>query len=146
MARKTKKIIIDHQTIADAVQKAGNRARAYLRDPAKAMKLLTAAARKAGDKTPADGPLADVWNYLQAFFRLVKAYIQKQYTDIPWQSIVRVTAAIIYFVMPADLIPDVIPVAGLMDDAAVIGFVIRSVRADLDAFLAWESQQTDTAN
>lgn len=146
MARKPKKIELDQKTIADAVQKVGSRAGAYLRDPAKAKKLLTDAARKAGDKAPTDGPLADVWNYLQAFFRLLKAYTQKQYTDVPWQSIVLVTAAILYFVMPADLIPDVIPVAGLVDDAAVVGFVIKSVKADLDAFLAWEAHQTATNN
>ena len=43
--------------------------------------------------------------------------------------------------MPADLIPDFIPVAGLVDDAAVIAFVVARIRVDLDAFMAWEAAQ-----
>jgi uncharacterized membrane protein YkvA (DUF1232 family) len=149
MPRKSKKIELDQKTIADAVQKAGSRAEAYVRDPAKAKKLLTDAVRKAGDKMPTEGPLVDVWNYLQALFRLLSAYTRQQYTEIPWQSIVLVAAAILYFVMPADLIPDFIPVAGLIDDAAVVAFVVARIRADLDAFMAWEVAQNtsdDKAN
>jgi len=35
-------------------------------------------------------------------------------------------AAVIYFVIAFDLIPDALPVFGLMDDAAVIGCVARA--------------------
>jgi len=48
------------------------------------------------------------------------------------------TAAIIYFVNPADVIPDVIPLVGYVDDAAVIAWVVAAIRADLDAFRRWE--------
>ena len=36
------------------------------------------------------GQLAEVWNYLQALFRLLSAYTRQQYTEIPWQSILLV--------------------------------------------------------
>ncbi len=42
--------------------------------------------------------------------------------------------------MPLDLVPDFLP-AGLVDDAAVLAFVIYLVRDELDAFLEWESNQ-----
>jgi uncharacterized membrane protein YkvA (DUF1232 family) len=142
MPRKSKNIELDQKTIAEAVKKAGSRAGAYVRDPAKAKKLLTDAVRKAGDQMPTEGPLVDVWNYLQALFRLLSAYTRQQYTEIPWQSILLVAGAILYFVMPADLIPDFIPAAGLVDDAAVIAFVVARIRTDLDAFMAWETAQT----
>jgi uncharacterized membrane protein YkvA (DUF1232 family) len=48
---------------------------------------------------------------------------------------------IIYFVSPIDLIPDFIPVAGYVNDAAVIAFVVRQVKIDLDKFTAWEAEQ-----
>jgi len=142
MPRKSKKIELDQKTIAAAVKKAGSCAGAYVHDPAKAKKLLADAVRKAGDQMPTEGPLVDVWNYLQALFRLLSAYTRQQYTEIPWQSILLVAGAILYFVMPADLIPDFIPVAGLVDDAAVIAFVVARIRTDLDAFMAWETVQT----
>jgi uncharacterized membrane protein YkvA (DUF1232 family) len=74
---------------------------------------------------------------------LLRAYIRGDYRDIPWGSIVLVIVAIIYFVSPIDLIPDIIPVIGLTDDAAVIAFVIAQIKADLDNFLAWEVERLD---
>jgi hypothetical protein len=114
MSRKAKKINLDQNTIADAVQKTGSRAASYLHDPAKARQLLTSAMGKAGEQKPTDGPLAEVWHYLQALLRLLGAYTRREYTDIPWGSILLVAGAILYFVMPVDLIPDLIPVGGLV--------------------------------
>jgi uncharacterized membrane protein YkvA (DUF1232 family) len=47
-------------------------------------------------------------------------------------------AAIIYFLTPFDLIPDGVPVFGLMDDAAVIGCVARANLTALSNFRKWE--------
>lgn len=52
-----------------------------------------------------------------------------------------ITGAIIYFVTPVDLILDWIPLLGFIDDAAVVVFVIRQIRSDLDKFLEWEAGQ-----
>jgi hypothetical protein len=42
------------------------------------------------------------------------------------------------FISPLDLIPDTIPGVGLLDDAVVVGRVIKSVRKELEQFRAWE--------
>ena len=44
------------------------------------------------------------------------------------------------FVSPIDAIVDVIPVLGLVDDAAVLAWVFRQVRWELDAFREWEGR------
>src|SRR4029077_12096648 len=44
----------------------------------------------------------------------------------PANSILMIVAAVIYFVSPFDLIPDSIPVLGLVDDASVLTFVAGS--------------------
>jgi uncharacterized membrane protein YkvA (DUF1232 family) len=41
---------------------------------------------------------------------------------------------------PIDLIPDVTPVIGFVDDAAVLAWVLRRVRKDLDTFRTWEDE------
>jgi uncharacterized membrane protein YkvA (DUF1232 family) len=41
-------------------------------------------------------------------------------------------AALLYFLIIPDLIPDVVMPVGLLDDTAVIGAVARSLRRDLD--------------
>ena len=132
--RKTKPT---KKEIAMAIERTKNKAEEYARDPNKAKELLDDAMKKAKSYEKNRGPLADVWGYLMALFRLLRAYIRRDYREIPVGSIVLVIVAIIYFVSPIDLIPDILP-GGFIDDAAVIAFVIAQIKADLDNFLAWE--------
>ena len=68
---------------------------------------------------------------------LINSYAKKQYTDIPIGSIVAVVGALLYFVSPVDLIPDMIPGIGLLDDAAVVAACLSLVKIDLDAYSLW---------
>jgi uncharacterized membrane protein YkvA (DUF1232 family) len=126
------------EAIENEVNKKKVRAEDYLHDPDKSKELLDQAIKKANSKETNKGPLADVWNSLKALVRMFQAYIHREYTKVPWGSIVLVVVAIIYFVSPIDLVFDWIPVAGFIDDAAVIAFVIKQIKNDLDAFLKWE--------
>ena len=73
--------------------------------------------------------------------RLVRAYGTGEYKVVPWETVALIIVALVYFVSPLDFIPDVIPVAGYVDDAAVIGFVVASVKTDLDEFVEWETER-----
>ena len=95
------------------------------------------------EKNKNRGPLKTVLADAGAFFRMIRAYAKRKYTGIPWESLVLVVAAVIYFVSPIDLIPDFIPIVGYVDDAAVIGFVAWSIRSDLGNFRAWEASQSE---
>jgi len=130
---------ISSAVISDVVEKTKSKAEEYARNPEKSKKLLDEALKKAKEKEKDKGPLTDLWNNLTALFRLLQAYIRHEYTDIPWGSLILVVVAIIYFVSPLDLIPDWIPVAGYLDDAAVIAFVIAQVKTDINNFLQWEA-------
>lgn len=139
----TQKAIPTRKQIADAVENTKSKAEGYARDPKKAKELLEDAVKKAKGFEKDRGPMGEMWSYLTALIRLLRAYISGEYRDIPWGSIVLVIVGIIYFVSPIDLIPDAIPVIGLIDDAAVIAFVVAQIRADLDDFLVWEISQTE---
>lgn len=125
-------------TIVREIGKRKTRAEDYLNDPDKSKALLEQAVNKAKGKEDNKGPLASVWNSLKALIRMFQAYMRREYTKVPWGSIVLVVIAIIYFVSPIDLIFDWLPLAGFVDDAAVIGFVIKAIQNDLNAFLKWE--------
>jgi uncharacterized membrane protein YkvA (DUF1232 family) len=84
-------------------------------------------------------PMARVRDDLQTLLRLSKAWARREYRLIPWRSLVYAVAAIVYFVNPIDLIPDVLVGIGFIDDAAVIGFVVHAISDDLRAFKAWEA-------
>jgi uncharacterized membrane protein YkvA (DUF1232 family) len=137
--RKTKPT---KKEIAQVIEKTKSKAEEYARDPKKAKKLLDDAVKKAKNYERSRGPLAEVWGYLTALFRLLRAYTRGDYRDIAWRPIVLVIAAIIYFVSPIDLIPDFLP-GGFIDDAMVIGFIIAQIKVDLDNFLTWEIEQSD---
>jgi uncharacterized membrane protein YkvA (DUF1232 family) len=77
------------------------------------------------------------WESLQIFFRMIRACLAGKYCASP-DSILMVVAAVIYFLSPFDLIPDAIPVLGLIDDAAVIGCVARANLTAISNFRKWE--------
>lgn len=79
------------------------------------------------------------------FSRIASAYASGKYRDISWKSILIVLAAIIYFLNPVDLIPDIIPVLGLTDDFSVLLWAYSTVSGEIDKFLTWERSLTKAA-
>lgn len=73
--------------------------------------------------------------------RLAKAYALGEYREIPWKTMLVVLGAIVYFVNPLDLIPDLVPIAGLTDDFAVLVWVYNSLGSEIEKFQAWESSR-----
>ncbi|MDD2767354.1 MAG: YkvA family protein [Methylococcus sp.] len=132
-------MILTEKTVQDsmAFAKARSRANEYASDPGKLSALLDKASKKAETKK---GPLSEVRESLMACLRLLRACAQRQYT-LPWQSLSLIVAAILYFVMPVDLIPDFILSLGFADDAALLAWTFRQVRSDLDEFRQWEAGQ-----
>jgi uncharacterized membrane protein YkvA (DUF1232 family) len=104
----------------------------YVENPEKLHQLLDRAAKKAQSSK---GRLAEVWDSLLASLRLLRAYATGQYRDIPWASLLSIVAAVIYFVMPLDLIPDFILALGLIDDAALLGWILSSLKNDIDQYI-----------
>lgn len=47
---------------------------------------------------------------------------------------VAIGAALLYFISPIDVVPDFIPVAGLLDDAAVVALVVSSFSKEIERF------------
>lgn len=82
--------------------------------------------------------LETVWEDLVTMIRLVRAYADGSYREIPWGSIVMALGAVLYLLSPVDAIPDFLAVVGFLDDAAVIGFVARKLHDDLETFREWE--------
>ena len=112
------------------------KAKKYIKDPEKLAELLKDTKEKL-NKVP-KGVFGDLWKYLSAMFRMIKAYTDGSYRDVPTGSLIMIVAAVIYFVLPIDVIPDFIPVIGYLDDALIVGWTVKVVKADLDDFIAWE--------
>jgi len=79
------------------------------------------------------------WPYLQTMLRLVGAYERGEYKQVSNDDLTWILAALNYLVDPFDLIPDMTPLLGFVDDATVIGFVADKTRQTLDEFMIWET-------
>ena len=65
------------------------------------------------------GPLAKIWDKVVTLWEAFKS------PDTPASLKALIIGGLIYMVSPIDLIPDVIPVLGLTDDAGIIGLVFN---------------------
>ena len=129
--RKTK----TEELVPTGFHGARKKAESYLQDKDKAADLLHKARLKAAQMP---GALADVWEDLQTLFRMLKTWISGDYPGASWQTILLVVTAILYFVMPLDVIPDFIAALGFLDDAVVIAYIVSNIKEELLAFTEWE--------
>ncbi|MFW6025964.1 MAG: YkvA family protein [Candidatus Woesearchaeota archaeon] len=112
----------------------------YVNDKYKAKNLLDRAIEKAEKKK---GPIKNVWEELQLMFSVAYDWVKGNYKDIPIKPLTMIFVAILYFVTPTDIVPDVIPLGGFVDDVAVIAYVLKDVRNELHAYKEWKKNNDE---
>ncbi len=118
------------------LSKRYEKARKKLEHPDQVEKVLQQLEKKL-ETIPGVGDwLADV----PAVISLIRSYIRKEYRSIPVASVIAALAAVIYVVSPVDLIPDCIPGAGVLDDAAVFVVCWKMIHDDVDKYQEWRRQ------
>jgi uncharacterized membrane protein YkvA (DUF1232 family) len=126
-----------HARSSSAFRRANIQAKELLSNPDRLRGVVDDALRKA--ERYKEGPLREIWHSLSTAFRLIKAYANGSYRAVPWESMSLLVAAVVYLLMPIDLIPDFIVGLGLLDDVALFGWVLRCISTELDAFAKWET-------
>lgn len=97
-----------------------------------AMGAARAALRKLRDEDDL-GPLSKFVGAIQLFAKMVYDAVMGE-ADIPWATILSIAGALAYFVLPADVVPDWLPVVGYIDDMNVVGWVIEWTMDDIRAY------------
>ena len=87
--------------------------------------------------------LSKLVNQVKLLYELIRAYVDGSYREVPWATIAMAVAATLYFLSPIDLIPDAIPVIGMLDDALVVRFTLSAIQADLRKFCDWKGYELD---
>ena len=77
--------------------------------------------------------------------RLLKAYSSGEYRQLPWKTLIRVIAVLIYFVSPLDFLPDFLPIIGLTDDIALMLWLFSGIKDDIEKFRTWEQGTAATS-
>src|SRR5574341_1518314 len=114
-----------------AVRAALQLAKQYARDRRKTRHLVEQADAKAKHT---HGALHRLRGDFSELLHLLGAWASGKYTVVPWKSLLMAIAAVLYFVNPFDLVPDFLPLTGLVDDVAVLAYVLRSLQNDLARF------------
>jgi uncharacterized membrane protein YkvA (DUF1232 family) len=76
---------------------------------------------------------------MRDFFLLLRAWSNRSYRVFPWRSALLLLVVLIYGFSPVDLIPDFLPGVGVIDDLAVLGFLVRSLVGDTRQFRKWRT-------
>ena len=85
--------------------------------------------------------VGDKFQVIPVMISLVKNYVQGKYTTVPYGTILGVLSALVYVLTPIDIFPDFIPLAGYLDDMAVVGLCMNMVKIDIETYDKWRQSQ-----
>lgn len=95
-------------------------------------------------KFSARGPLKRFIEDGKVLNALVKDWRAGRYRQALYGTIAAVAFALLYVFNPFDLVPDVLPFIGAVDDATIIGACLMLVERDLKKYRAWKEGQLMT--
>ena len=84
--------------------------------------------------------LGDTLEQAKLLFQMIKDWKSGEYKDVPWKVISAIVFAIVYFLFPADAIPDFIPGIGWIDDVFVFSLVLKSFSSQIKAYRTRKSR------
>ena len=76
---------------------------------------------------------------IETLINMIKDYANGNYKDIPWKAISAISAALLYLLLPTDIVPDFLPVVGLLDDAFIIGLCIKLFNDEIEKYKSWKN-------
>lgn len=92
------------------------------------------------------GPLARFIEDAQLLIAIVKDYWTRTYRQIPYGSLAAIVFTLIYVLNPFDLMPDVLPMIGQVDDALVFGACLMLFEQDLHDYKKWKIDNDKNKN
>ena len=90
------------------------------------------------------GPLSRFIEDGKLLLSIVKDYWSGGYRQVPYGTIAASAFTLIYVLNPLDLVPDVLPVIGQVDDVAVVSACLLLLEHDLHKYKDWKLTQGKT--
>ncbi len=90
------------------------------------------------------GPLNRFVEDGKLLLSIVKDYWSGGYRQVPYGAIAASVFTLIYVLNPLDLVPDVLPVIGQLDDVAVVSACLLLLEHDLHKYKDWKKDHAKT--
>ena len=129
---------VNEKDVRNILDASAAQAEALLGDPDKVDALLAQVKTSVSDLPQA---AAGALQNIPLMASMIKGYVTQQYTNVSPKVVASVLGSLLYLVKGKDLIPDSIPVLGLVDDVAVIALAMKLNEKELDDFKQWQDDQ-----
>jgi uncharacterized membrane protein YkvA (DUF1232 family) len=83
--------------------------------------------------------LENVMDDVKTVIDMLKDVVGKRYNDLPFATIASLLGALMYLFKKRDLIPDSVPVAGQLDDLAVMALALKLSKGDIEKYRNWRA-------
>ena len=81
--------------------------------------------------------LRNLFDDIKVMLSLIKDWSMGDYPYAPWWTIAAIGVALTWLANPADMIPDMIPLIGLVDDLTVLSMVLAMCEQDIKDYVNW---------
>lgn len=96
-----------------------------------------------GERSKKRSKIKILINFLQDIrltFSLIKDYWNGDYRDVSVLTVVSIVVAFLYMVSPIDLVTDMIPVIGWIDDIVIIVLCLKLLHGDLEKYKKFKAE------
>lgn len=133
---------VNEKDVQNILEASAAQAKDLLGDPDKVDALLAQVKTNVADLPQAAvGALQNI----PLMASMIKGYVTQQYTNVSPKVVASVLGALLYLVKGKDLIPDGIPVLGLVDDVAVVALAMKLNEKEIEEFKQWQDDQPKIA-
>lgn len=87
--------------------------------------------------------LGEAAGQLKLLAAMLLDWASGRYRQVPWATLLTITGALVYFLMPLDAIPDPIIGLGLLDDMGVLAKSWQFARQDIENYREWRDTKGD---
>ena len=77
---------------------------------------------------------------VRVLYAVFKDTVKGKYKLHP-ASLAMIGGGLLYFILPADLVPDFIPIVGYLDDLAVLTTIVNSLKEEIREYQIWKEKE-----
>ncbi len=78
--------------------------------------------------------------------RMIKSATKRGGYKPQYKNVVLPGLVLVYLISPIDIIPDLIPVLGMLDDLALLALALPMLVTEAEKFVAWEQSNKEMSN